>query len=448
MTAQPTDGTVTDRLREDLSRLLSIPSVSFDVERHGDVHRAAELVRESFERVGVTSRVVAADGGLPAVIGHKQGPAGAPTVLLYAHHDVQPARVDDGWTCEPFGLTERGERWYGRGVSDDKGAIALHLEVLRQFGDDLPVSIAILIEGEEEIASPTLGALIEQNHDALRSDVIIAPDAVNAGFRVPSLTTSLRGVLNLRIDIATAERAVHSGVYGGAVPDSLGVLVRLLASLSDENGSVAVAGLEDDGITRVHQHPPLAEDFRRSAGVRDGIVLTGEDDLARQTLDRASVTVIGIDAPSNEQAGHVLLPSASATVSFRLPPELDPVSARDAIESHISRTVPAGVNVDVSTVSIAAGWRAEQSSPTRAAAAKALADAFSSEPQLIGAGGTVPFVSHLARALPDAEIFVTAIQDLDSRAHGPDESVDVPTLRAAVRAEVQLIRNLGAGADA
>lgn len=293
-----------DRMLADPHELVAIPSVSADPSRADDLTASAEKVAALFRAVGVETQVVCA-GGAPAVVGRRQGPPGAPTVLLYAHHDVQP--VADDWHTDPFTLTIDGERAYGRGAADDKAGVAAHLEALRLLGEDLPVSVAVLVEGEEEVASPTLGAIIDAHAQTLRADVVLAPDAVNAGVDAPAITTSLRGILNVRIGVRTAARAVHSGIYGGVLPDALGVLVHLLDSLTDDAGRAAIPGIAADPDPTDPSAAMSAGEIAGAAGAVDGLRLAS-DELAADLWTRPSVTVLGIDAPRTDAPSMVLTP--------------------------------------------------------------------------------------------------------------------------------------------
>ena len=220
-------------VRKDLEDLVRIESVSADPARAGEVRRSAEAVAALFEAEGFAVQVVSAEGGAPAVIAHKAGPEGAPTVLLYAHHDVQPENDHAEWDSPPFEPTERGDRLYGRGAADDKAGIVAHLGALRVYGDDLPVSVTMFIEGEEEVGSETLTALLAEHRDALAADVIVIADSGNWDIGVPALTTSLRGLVRADIEVRTLTHAVHSGMWGGMVPDALITLGRLIATLHE-----------------------------------------------------------------------------------------------------------------------------------------------------------------------------------------------------------------------
>src|SRR6476659_8076603 len=266
-------------VRRDLEALVRIESVSADPQRAAEVRRSAEAVAALLEAEGCTARITSADGGGPAVIAHKPGPEGAPTVLLYAHHDVQPENDHADWKSPPFEPTERGDRLYGRGAADDKAGIAAHLAAIRAHGDALPVGVTVLVEGEEEVGSPTLQAFLDEHQDLLAADVIVIADSGNWDIGVPALTTSLRGLVDCFVELRTLDHGVHSGMWGGVVPDAVTARVRLLASLHDDEGNVAVEGL--------HAGPAADVDYpmdriRAESGLTDGVRLIGSGSVVER----------------------------------------------------------------------------------------------------------------------------------------------------------------------
>src|SRR6187549_861992 len=276
-------------IRRDLEDLVRIESVSADPARAGEVERSAEATRDLFAAEGFECEIVRAhDGAPPAVIARKAGPEGAPTVLLYAHHDVQPENDHADWDSPPWEPTERGGRLYGRGAADDKAGIATHLAAARAFGDDLPVSLVMFIEGEEEVGSDSLVALLRQHHDELRSDVIVIADSGNWDIGVPALTTSLRGLVRADVEVRTLTHAVHSGMWGGLVPDSLMAISRLIASLHDDAGNVAVAGLHSGPAADV-EYPE--DRLRAESGATPGIGWIGSDSVVERLWTKPSLSI-------------------------------------------------------------------------------------------------------------------------------------------------------------
>jgi acetylornithine deacetylase/succinyl-diaminopimelate desuccinylase-like protein len=359
---------------------------------------------------------------------------------MYAHHDVQPPGDLQAWTSDPFEPHERAGRLYGRGAADDKAGIAVHLAALRAYGDSLPVGIAILIEGEEEIGSPTLPALLDTHRSELRCDVVLLPDSTNWTVDVPALTTSLRGGANIVVEVRTLQHAVHSGVYGGAVPDALTALCRLLATLHDAAGNVAVQGLARDAGTG----PGLSEDrLRDEASALDGVQLIGSGPLADRLWTRPAISVIGIDAPSVRDSSNTLIPVARAKLSMRIAPNDDAKRAREALAAHLRAHAPWGAHLTVEPGAAVEPYVALSNGPVFAAARTAFARAWGTPPVDIGVGGSISFVTALRARQPDAQIVITGVEDPDSRAHGTDESLHLGMFRRACLAETLLLTLLG-----
>lgn len=419
-----------------LAELVAIPSVSAQPVHHDAVRASAAAVAALFDAAGLHTEVVTAEGGLPAVIGTRPAPPGAPTVLLYAHHDVQP--VGDGWTSAPFAAQRRGERLFGRGTADDKGGVAVHLAALLALGEHLGVGITLLVEGEEEIGSPSLARLLEEHGERLRADVIVVADAVNADVGTPALTTSLRGMLDVEIGVGVLAHDLHSGAWGGAVPDAALALLRLLASLHDADGSVAVAGLvSTEGDDVVAQ-----ERLRRDAGVPDGVGLIGRGTLADRLWRQPSITVIGTDLPSITDASPTLRAGATARVSVRLAPGDEVDRALDALAAHLAAHEPFGAEVSVRLRASAEPSTLPVDGPAFALACDALEHAWGTEPVVVGVGGSIPLIAGLHVAFPEAEVLVTAVADPDTRAHGTDESLHLADFRRACIAETLLLARL------
>src|SRR5579872_785921 len=298
-------------VRADLERLVRIPSVSADPAAAPHLRRSADEVAALLEAAGLPEvDVVSVPGGQPAVVARRPAPPGAPTVLLYAHHDVQPTGDRASWDTDPFQPTETGGRLFGRGAADDKAGIAVHLAALRAHGAGLPVGVTVLIEGEEEIGSPTLLPFLDTYHDRLAADVVVFADAVNWTADVASLTTSLRGGATITVELRTLDHAVHSGLFGGPVPDALTAMCRLLATLHDERGDVAVAGLHRGPANPANPaNPPDPVDLteaqlRADAGVLDGVHLIGTGSLTDRLWAGPSITVIALDAPATKDASN------------------------------------------------------------------------------------------------------------------------------------------------
>ena len=428
--------------RADLEHLVRIPSVSADPGAAPHLARSARDVASLLASAGLAGvDILTVPGGQPAVLGRRAAPPGAPTVLLYAHHDVQPPGDPAAWDSDPFQPTERDGRLYGRGAADDKAGIAVHLAALRAFGDELPVGVIVLVEGEEEIGSPTLEAFLDSYADRLGADVVVFTDAANWAADVPSLTTTLRGAASVTVELRTLDHAVHSGLYGGPVPDALTALCRLLATLHDERGDVAVAGL-----TRGTADPlDLTEaQLRADAGLLDGVRLTGTGGLTDRLWAAPSITVIGLDAPPVDQASNTLTPVARARVTIRLAPGDSSANALARLQEHLEKHVPWGAQLTTTVVDAGEPTVLPTTGPAYAAARSALAEAWDgTAPVDMGTGGSIPFIAEFQETFPGASILVTGVEDPDTRAHGPNEGLHLPEFERAVLAEALLLRRLG-----
>jgi acetylornithine deacetylase/succinyl-diaminopimelate desuccinylase-like protein len=427
-------------VRADLEALVRIPSVSIPEFDQANVTASAEATARLFRDAGLPDvRVVSVEGGRPAVIARRPAPEGAPTVLLYAHHDVQPPGDRALWDTDPFEPTERDGRLVGRGAADDKAGIAAHLAAVRAFDGAPPVGVTVLVEGEEEIGSPTLGAFLAKYKDQLRADVIVLADSTNWAIGTPALTTSLRGMVDCTVEVRTLKHGVHSGMYGGAVPDALTSLCRLLATLHDEKGDVAVAGLAAGPADPLDL---TEERFRAESGVLDGVELIGSGAITERLWTRPAVTVIGLDAPKVAEASNTLLPSARAKISLRVAPGDDAEAAYTALERHLLVNAPWGAQVTVTKGRVGAAYEIDATGPRYDAARAAFAAAWGTAPVHIGVGGSIPFVAEFAEAFPDAAVLVTGVEDPDSRAHGANESLHLGEFEKVCLAEALLLASL------
>ena len=428
-------------VRADLERLVRIPGIAFEGFDHSHVERCAEAVAELLRGCGLTVSIERS-GGQPAVIGHRPAPPGAPTVLLYAHHDVQPVGDLALWQSEPFEPVERDGRLYGRGAADDKAGVMAHVAALRAYGDDLPVGVVVFVEGEEEYGSDSLDELLAAHKDLLTADVIVIADSGNWDIGVPALTTSLRGLVNCFVDVTVLEHAVHSGMFGGAVPDALTALARLVATLHDDAGDVAVDGLVASATATV-DYPP--ERLRAESGLVDGAQLIGTGRITDRIWNKPAIAVLGIDAPGTREAPNALVPSARAKLSIRLAPGEDPASAYSAVRAHLETHAPWGARVTVTLESDGAPCVIDATGPRYAAARSAFRAAWDGvEPVDMGGGGSIPFIATFQELFPDAAILVTGVEDPDSRAHGPDESLHLGEFARVCLAEALLLRNIAA----
>ena len=423
----------------DLHRLISIPSISSMPEHDADVAACADAVSGLFRDLGASEVKLLDGGGKPAVWANFPGPEGTPTVLLYAHYDVQPTGDADAWTSPAFEPTERDGRLYARGSADDKGGVALHVAALRVFNGKPPVGVKVFIEGEEEVGSPTMPTLLDRYRDELAADVYVVADSVNWEVGKPSLTTSLRGVAACEVTVSTLAEGLHSGQFGGVVPDALTALCRLLATLHDEAGNVAIEGL----VTGTAPDLDYPEDrLLEETGLLEGVSQIGDGSVVERMWFKPAASVLAIDATPVAKASNTLIPSARAKVSVRLVPGQDPAAAAKALEDHLRRNAPWGAHVDVVAGQCGAPGRITLDGPRAEAARAAFREAFGVEAVEIGCGGSIPIVAEFADRNPGALVLVTAVTDPNSRMHGIDESLDLGDFAKAALAETLLLNNL------
>src|SRR5690606_12243784 len=338
----------------------------------------------------------------------------------------------------------RDGRLYGRGCADDKAGIMVHVTALRAlrrtFGDDLPVGVVAFVEGEEEYGSESLERLLAAHRDEIAADVIVIADSTNWEVGVPALTTSLRGIVNLFVEVRTLQSAVHSGMYGGPVPDALTVLSRLLATLHDDAGDVAVPGLQSRAAAPL-EYP--ADRLRADAGVVDGVTLTGTGPLVDRLWTRPSLSVLGIDAPTAAEAPNALVPSARAKLNLRIAPGEDPQAAFEAVAAHLRAHAPWGAQVSVTLDQLGAPCAIDATGPAYDAARAAFRAAWDGvAPVDIGIGGSIPFIATFPEMFPDAAILVTGVEDPYTKAHGANESLHLGEFARACLAETLLLANL------
>jgi cysteinylglycine-S-conjugate dipeptidase len=372
------------------------------------------------------------EGAHPAVLGTISAPEGAPTVLLYAHHDVQPEGPLHLWSSTPYEPVERDGRLYGRGTSDDKSGIAMHLAAVRAWDARPPVGVKVFVEGEEESSSEHLREFLSRYRQDLRADVVILADSGNWRTGEPALTVSLRGIVALFIEVRTLDHAVHSGEYGGAIPDALTALCRTLATLHDDRGNVAVPGLVSGDAEPLDLRE---EELRDWAGVRPGVELIGEGTLTSRMWAKPAISVLGIDAPRTPEASNQLVPFARAKVSMRIPPGQDPDEAMKALVKHLESNVPWGAEVKIVREGSGSPYRLSAAGSANDAMKRAMREAFGRDVVEMGAGGSIPFVAEFAREFPDATIMLTGAGDPKCNAHSEDESVDLGDLEKSCLAE-------------
>jgi acetylornithine deacetylase/succinyl-diaminopimelate desuccinylase-like protein len=430
-------------VRADLESLVRIPSVSAPAFDAQQLEHSAAFVADLLRGVGLPEvEILRVDGGAPAVVGRRPAAPGAPTVLLYAHHDVQPPGDPALWDSPAFEPVERAGRLYGRGAADDKAGVAVHVAALRALADGAArpgVGVTVFVEGEEEIGSPTFERFLAEHRERLAADVIVVADSGNWRVGQPALTTSLRGLVDGIVTVRTLDHAVHSGMYGGAVPDAMTATLRLLSTLWTEDGDVAVEGLARGEADDLGYPEEL---LRADAGVLDGVRLLGTGSLESRLWARPALTIIGMDAPSVATASNTLLPAVSAKFSLRLPPGQDPQQAFEALRAHLVAKAPGGAQVEVTLGEAGQPWRGDLEGPVYDVARWALAQAWGVPPVHMGVGGSIPFVAALCEVYPGATVLLTGVEDPDTRAHGTNESVHLGEFERACLAEALLLAAL------
>jgi acetylornithine deacetylase/succinyl-diaminopimelate desuccinylase-like protein len=435
----------------DLGTLVRIPSIAWPAFDQTQVRRSAEAVAALVEQTGVfdsvevkTAAIPGTDEvGQPAVLARRAARNGRPTVLLYAHHDVQPPGDDALWDSPPFEPTVRDGRLYGRGAADDKAGIMAHVAAIRALvetvGPDFDLGIAMFIEGEEEFGSRSFGQFLSDNADALRSDVIVVADSGNWDAATPALTVSLRGNARFTLTVRTLEHASHSGMFGGAVPDAMMAAVKLLGTMWDADGAVAIAGLSQ----RDAETPEYTEATLRSeAGLPAGVSPVGTGTILSRIWNKPSITITGIDHTSVAAASNTLAPEVSVVISSRVAPGQPAREAYEAIAAHLRAHAPWGAALEFSDIDCGDSFLVDTSGWAVAEARAALEEGYGVEPVDIGVGGSIPFIADLVREFPGAQILVTGVEDPHSRAHSPNESLHLDTFRRAVLAEALLLESL------
>ena len=432
-------------LIDELGALVAHPSVAFPGFPAEPVHAMADAVVDLLRRSGADNAgLLDIPGGYPAVWAEIPAPPGAPTVLLYAHYDVQPAPVEQGWHTDPFVATTAPDgRIHGRGAADDKSGVVIHAGTLQVLGNRPPVGIKILVEGEEETDSH-LDAFVQANPSLFDCDAFVIADMGNQEVGRPALTTALRGGAVCTVTVRTLDFPCHSGVFGGAAPDALIALIRILSTLHDAAGDTAVSGLVGSDWPGGDLDEQV---FRESAGVRPGVGLVGTGSLASRLWSRPSVSVIGLDAPRVAEASNVLIPQATAKVSMRIPPGADPERELGVLMDHLRAAAPWDVDVEVTRVGTGRPFEVDMDGPAVRIAEQAMRAAFgTNDVERIGSGGSIPLVSLLKQASPRADVILWGAEDMArSRIHASDESVDPAEIRSMVIAQALTLLRLGSG---
>lgn len=436
-----------NRIVDVLNQKIALQSISAKGITADHMKRSAQFVADLLREVGVDTKVVQShnpDGtpGAWEVIGSKNVSEDAPTVLLYAHHDVQPVPDPSVWNTDPFVGTEIGTRLYGRGAADDGGGIAIHSGALKALGDNLKVNIKVFIEGEEEMGSPSFIPFIEEHRDEFASDVIIVADSGNWSAEIPSLTTSLRGNTDIDVHVKALEHPVHSGQYGGPILDANTLAAMLISSMYDANGDLAVPGVASEEPVGGLQRDMDEATVRADAGIVESYRLAGTGSLAARLWTKPSVTVIGFDAHPVEESFNVISPETTFRLSLRTAPNQRPEEAQEALAKFMVEHAPFGAEVWVDKLDNGMGWAMDPNAEATKDAMDAMEEAFSVAPVNKGEGGSIPFIPELQRIFPKAQVLVTGPEDPKANAHSPNESISLPALKNNVITEALLLDKL------
>ncbi|MCI1935772.1 MAG: dipeptidase [Bifidobacteriaceae bacterium] len=436
-----------DDVVEMLKRKIALKSVSALGITADHMKNSAQFVADQLQELGIEATVTQStnEDGTPGaweVVGSKIVDPQAPTVLLYAHHDVQPVPDANAWDTEPFVGTVKGDRLFGRGSADDGGGLAIHAGALKALGEDLAVNIKVFFEGEEEMGSASFIPFITAHRDAFDADVIIVADSGNWSEEIPSLTTSLRGNADVDVSVRVLRHPVHSGQFGGPVLDANTTAALLIASLYDEQGNVVVEGLsEQEPVGGLVQDLDEAT-YRRDSSAVESLHLAGSGTLASRLWVKPSIAVIGFDAHPVEGSFNVLADSTRFRLSLRTAPSQDPKEALEALKRHLTAHAPFGAEVSFANEDAGAGWAMDASSTVVQEAEKAMAEAFATRPINKGEGGSIPFIPELQKLFPRAKVIVTGPEDPKSNAHSPNESISLPGLKKNIVTEALLLSRL------
>jgi acetylornithine deacetylase/succinyl-diaminopimelate desuccinylase-like protein len=441
----------------ELVALARIPGVSAPGFEPAELERSADAVAALLERTGLERvEILRVDGAHPYVLAEwlHAGPD-APTVLVYAHHDVQPPGRAERWETPAFEPTVRADgRLYGRGVVDDKAGILLHAAALRAWQDAegrLPVNVKVIVEGEEEIGSLHLGAFLRAYRERLRCDALVLSDTANLATGLPCITTSLRGIVNVDVTVRALDHPIHSGMWGGPVPDAATALGVLLGRLVDAQGRIRVPGLEDDVVpldagerAELALLPFDAAAFRREAGMPRDAAFSGDAAFGvyERIWHRPALAVIGLEGMPLAGAANQLVAEAKARVSVRVAPGQDAERVRDRLLAFLRADPPLGVRVDAQAIAAVPGWKTRAQGPAFDAARRALAAGFGRDAVAIGCGGTIPFVKPFVEELSGIPALLLGLEDPPCNAHGENESLDLADFRRAARASAHLLDEL------
>ncbi len=423
---------------EILSELVAIESISSDQGHQEDVMKSAQYVEKLFLELGLETKIATSGNSRPAVLAQTAIDPQKKTVLLYAHHDVQPVGDIDKWKTEPFTPQIIDGRLYGRGSGDNKAGVVTHYEVVKALKDNLPVNIKVFIEGEEEIGSPCMAEFLDEYQHDLEADVIIIADSGNIKIGTPTVTTSLRGLVDGVIVVEQPMRAVHSGLGGGVVPDAFMVLSKIIASFHNEKGELQIEGLTSSDMEVLELEE---KDIKEIFGSKD-INLFELDSISKRLWLEPALSILAIDAPSTDEAVNLLIPNAKAKVSLRLPPTENPEHAMKMLEEHIMKNIPWGAKVSFEPEAKGSGIVADPNKEFTKILVKNFEEVWDNNAAYMGVGGSIPFANDFVEKFPNAELVLVGAGDEEmGNAHAPNESVQIEDIENLIKSLIKTLKD-------
>lgn len=439
-----------------LSSLVSIPSISFDNFDQKFVLDSAEAVKKMFLEAGLTNvQFLIPESGRPTVYGESLTDPAKPTILLYAHHDVQPPMRENLWNTKPFEatLSADGERLLGRGTADDKAGIITHLaalELVRARKKNEGPNLKFIIEGEEESGSAGFKGLLAKYADLLKCDAVIVADLGNFAKGTPSITTTLRGMSAVSVELKSTKAPLHSGSWSGPIPDVGQVLCRIIASLTDGAGKILIPNFEDGLV------PPTAEELAsyKSLGMTEAIfrndggvlpetkLLVPEDEILLANWRRPSITVTAMEVGNRKNAGNVLQDSAYARIGIRLAPGMNADRCTDLLVDYIKKQIPYGITSEIITEDGANPFVTDTTHPFFKLMSESMTTAYGNPTKFIGCGASIPGAEYFRNTFGDIPILLTGLEDPECNAHGENESLYLPDFERGILAEALFFEGL------